>query len=169
MRVRGGDDKEHSFEVGGLVGTRAPFDLAGGNPGFHLLGGFGSDDEDFGSGVEQAGDFALGDGAGADDEAGPARELEAHGKETRGRSLLWDGLHPSILAEIGNRRMEIRDQKGRRRKSKRDFSEQNNCSERKKFFTPGLQKRPSPSGRNDIVCVRRNSKEESSKLRQHQE
>ena len=107
LRIRGGDDDEkHSVEVGRLERTREPFDLAGGGPKAHLPGGFRSDDADFGRGVEQAGDFALGHGARADDETGLSGELNEHGEQVRARSFLGDRLHRVILAENGKRKIE---------------------------------------------------------------
>lgn len=101
LRVCGGDDEEHAFEIGWLSGTREPFDLARGRPGFYLCSGFGSDDADSGRGVEEPGDFSFGDGARADDEATLALELEEHREEARSRGLFGDGLHPFILTENG--------------------------------------------------------------------
>jgi len=71
-----------------------------------LPGGFGSNDADFGRSIEQAGNFALGDGARADDETGPALELEDYGEEAWDRSLFGDRGHEVILTENGNWKIE---------------------------------------------------------------
>ena len=99
LRMGGGNDEKHSVEVGGLKPTREALDLPRGGPEAYLPGGFRSDDTDFGRGVEQAGDFSLGDRTRADDEAGASGELDEDWKEARSRSLLGSGLHRVILTE----------------------------------------------------------------------
>src|SRR5262249_43284111 len=106
VRVRGGDDEKHAFEVGWVAGTRDPFDLARGRPGSYLCRGFGSDDTHSGGGGEEARDFSFGDSARANDEAALAPELEEHREEARGWSLFGDGLHHLILTENGKRKIE---------------------------------------------------------------
>jgi len=106
VRVRGGDDKKHAIEIGGLSRASEPLDVARGSPRFYLRSGFGSDDADFGRRVEQARDFALGDGARADHEATPALELEEHREEAGSRRLLGDGFHRFILTEDGKGKIE---------------------------------------------------------------
>jgi hypothetical protein len=107
LRIRRGhDDEKHSVEIGRLERTLEPFDLLRGGPKADLAGGFGSDDADFGRGVEQARNFDLGNGARTDDEAGASGELDEHGEEA-GSCLFFRGRsHAYILAENGKGKIE---------------------------------------------------------------
>ena len=77
--VGGGDGDEGAVQVAGLVFAGQVGDVAALGGALDAGGGLGADDGDLGAGVAQGGDFALGDGAAAEDDAAFAGEVEKDG------------------------------------------------------------------------------------------
>src|SRR5260370_430120 len=77
----GCDDQKHVFQIARLERARKPLDTVRLRPGAHLRGRLGRHHAYAPAGLQEAGDFRLGDRSRSDDEAPPGRELEEHGEE----------------------------------------------------------------------------------------
>ncbi len=75
------DDQKHVFQIARLERALKPLDTVRLRPGAHLWGRLGRHYAYLPAGLQEAGDFRLGDRSRSDDEAPPGRELEEHGEE----------------------------------------------------------------------------------------